>query len=173
MSTKHYVNNADLYRAMVEYRSAREQNSNLMIPDYIGICIHQICTRLSSKPNFNGYSYKDEMVSDGIENCLAAVNTFNPDKSKNPFAYFTQIAWNAFIRRISKEKKEVYIKYKQMVNQSILHTIESSGEGSIVIQTVSDDVTNSVIDSFESKLTNPKKKVIVGLEKFVEDKEDD
>ena len=118
MSTKHYVNNADLYRAMVEYRSAREQNSDLMIPDYIGICIQQICTRLSSKPNFNGYSYKDEMVSDGIENCLAAVNTFNPDKSKNPFAYFTQIAWNAFIRRISKEKKEVYIKYKQMVDQS-------------------------------------------------------
>ena len=102
MSTKHYVNNGDLYRAMVEYKNKYNQNSNITIPDYVGVCIIQICTRLSSKPNFSGYSYKDEMISDGIENCLAAVNSFNPEKSKNPFAYFTQIAWNAFIRQIGR-----------------------------------------------------------------------
>lgn len=168
MSTKHYVNNGDLYRAMVDYRQKYKQDESTKISDYIGVCIMQICTRLSSKPNFSGYSYKDEMVSDGIENCLAAVKSFNPDKSKNPFAYFTQIAWNAFIRRITKEKKEVYIKHKNMVNLSIMQAIESSGEGAEVVQANSNEVTDEVINSFESKLTKSKKSSTVGLEKFVE-----
>ena len=103
---RHYVNNKDFYEAIVVYKNKFAENPNTKIPDYVGQCILAICNKLSTKPNFIGYSFRDEMVADGIENCIASVNGFNPEKSSNPFAYFTQIAWNAFIRRISKEKKK-------------------------------------------------------------------
>lgn len=169
MSTKkHYVNNSDLYKAIVEYKSKMKEDPGIGVPTYIGICIMQICNRLSTKPNFSGYSYKDEMISDGIENCLNAIKSFNEEKSKNPFAYFTQIAWNAFIRRISKEKKEVYLKHKNMINLSILSDIENSGEETSLMQHQSDEISNHIIHSFENKLTKTKKSSILGVEKFME-----
>jgi DNA-directed RNA polymerase specialized sigma24 family protein len=107
---KNYVNNKDLLAALIEYKSkcveAEESGEkNPQVPDYIGKCIMLIAQRLSTRPNFSGYMYKEEMVSDGIENCLQYIHNFNPEKSQNPFAYFTQIIWYAFLRRISKEKK--------------------------------------------------------------------
>ena len=80
------------------------------VPEYIGECILKIANGLSNRPNFINYTYKDEMISDGIENCLQYIYNFNPKKSKNPFAYFTQIIYYAFIRRIQKEKKQTTIK---------------------------------------------------------------
>ncbi len=84
--------------------------------DYIGVAVNQIANRLATRPNFSGYTYKDEMISDGIENAFMALGNFDPEKSNNPFAYFTQIIWFAFLRRIEKEKKQSYIKRKALEN---------------------------------------------------------
>jgi hypothetical protein len=94
--TKHYVNNADFLAALVEYKRACDEaektgKTDPQIPNYIGECFLKIAEHLSRKPNFISYSFRDEMISDGIENCLMYFRNFNPDKSKNPFAYFTQI----------------------------------------------------------------------------------
>lgn len=115
--SNHYINNADFLKALVEYKEKcvlAEQNSKSdpPIPNYIGECFLKIADHLSRKPNFVSYSFRDEMISDGIENCLMYFRNFDPDKSKNPFAYFTQIIYFAFLRRIQKEKKQLYVKYK-------------------------------------------------------------
>ena len=90
------------------------------VSEYIGECIYKIATRLSTKPNFINYSYRDEMICDGIENCLQYINNFNPEKSQNAFAYITQIIYYAFLRRIQKEKKQAAIKHKAIMNSGIL-----------------------------------------------------
>ena len=87
--------------------------------EYIGECIYKIATRLSTRPNFINYTYRDDMISDGIENCLQYMSNFNPDKSNNPFAYFTQIIYYAFIRRIQKEKKQMQVKSKLIQNAGV------------------------------------------------------
>jgi len=113
----HYVNNKDFLDALVEYRIAvkKAQEEGLpkpVIPNYIGECFLKIATHLSFKPNFVNYIFKDDMISDGIENCVQYIHNFNPEKSTNPFAYFTQIIHYAFLRRIQKEKKQLEIKNK-------------------------------------------------------------
>jgi hypothetical protein len=115
--TTHYINNSDFLKALIDYKEqcdlAESQNKDdPPIPNYIGECFLKIANHLSRKPNFVSYSFRDEMISDGIENCLMYFRNFNPDKSKNPFAYFTQITYYAFLRRIQKEKKQLYVKYK-------------------------------------------------------------
>jgi hypothetical protein len=104
---------------MVEFRNsvieAKEKDEpRPRIPNYIGECIMKISNHLSYRPNFINYTYKEEMISDGIENCLLYIDNFNPEKSKNPFAYFTQIIYYAFLRRMQKEKKQTYVKYKAL-----------------------------------------------------------
>tara|TARA_R100000951_G_scaffold70615_3_gene59520 strand:- start:259 stop:801 length:543 start_codon:yes stop_codon:yes gene_type:complete len=112
-----YINNPDFLQAMIEYKDkvavAQEgDNPKPQVPTYIGECFMKIATRLSHKPNFINYSFRDEMICDGIENCMQYIDNFNPEKSNNPFAYFTQIIYFAFLRRIDKEKKQLYIKFK-------------------------------------------------------------
>ena len=114
-----YVNNADFLAAIVEMKAKAKEAEEKGLPkpivsNYIGECILKIATHLSYKPNFINYSYRDEMISDGIENCLQYIDNFDPTKSNNPFAYFTQIIWYAFLRRIAKEKKQSYIKGKMI-----------------------------------------------------------
>ena len=117
---QHYVDNEKFLEVMSEYRNAylesREngEEQKPMIPDYAGECFLKIAERLSHRPNFINYAFREEMVSDGIENCVMYASNFNPEKSSNPFAYFTQITYYAFLRRIEKEKKQLYIKYKTM-----------------------------------------------------------
>ena len=113
----HYVNNKEFLQAMVEWKAkCREAekagNPQPPITNYIGECFLKIANHLSYRPNFINYTYRDEMISDGIENCLQYVHNFNPEKSNNPFAYFTQIIYYAFLRRIQKEKKQLEIKTK-------------------------------------------------------------
>ena len=115
----HYVDNKKLLSAMIDFRASvkHAEENNLprpRIPDYIGECIMKISQHLSYRPNFINYTYKDEMISDGIENCLLYIDNFDPEKSKNPFAYFTQIIYYAFLRRMQKEKKQTYVKYKAL-----------------------------------------------------------
>ena len=89
------------------------------ITNYLGECILKIANHLSYRPNFINYTYREEMISDGIENCLQYIDRFDPEKSSNPFAYFTQIIYYAFVRRISKEKKQQQIKEKLLKESNI------------------------------------------------------
>jgi len=113
----HYVNNAEMLEAIKTYKTrlkdARDNGTDEpRIPEYLGKCVLMIANRLSHKSNFINYSYRDDMVLDGIENCIQCMNSFDPDKSSNPFSYFTQVIYFAFLRRIAKEKKQSYIKGK-------------------------------------------------------------
>jgi DNA-directed RNA polymerase specialized sigma subunit len=120
-----YIDNKKLFDALVEFKQqlkeAKEQNKEPpRVTPYIGECIMKISVGLSNRPNFINYSYKDEMISDGIENCLLyAIRNFDPEKSKNPFAYFTQIIYFAFLRRLQKEKKIQYTKAKYQDEMSV------------------------------------------------------
>ena len=113
----HYVDNKKFLKAMIEYREkcsvAEEKDKKKPdVTNYIGECFLKIANHLSFRPNFINYTYRDDMISDGIENCLQYMSNFNPEKSTNPFAYFTQIIYYAFIRRIQKEKKQQDVKAK-------------------------------------------------------------
>ena len=115
--SEHYVNNKEFLEALVIYKKSVKEAEELgqpkpRIPNYIGECFLKIATHLSFKPNFVNYMFKDDMVCDGIENCVQYINNFDPAKSSNPFAYFTQIIHYAFLRRIQKEKKQLEIKNK-------------------------------------------------------------
>ena len=130
---QHYVNNEKFLEVMGEYREkllqAKDDNIEPpIIPDYAGECFLKIAERLSHRPNFINYAFREEMVSDGIENCVMYASNFNPEKSANPFAYFTQIIYYAFLRRIEKEKKQLYIKYKTMEEHSSLEDHVDMGE---------------------------------------------
>lgn len=119
-SSEHYVNNGDFSKAVVEYtlsvRAAREAKlDEPRIPNYIGECFMRISRGLSRRPNFANYSYRDEMMMDGVENSVRAIMNFNPNVvtrtgSVNAFSYFTQICYFAFLRRLQREKKQQDIK---------------------------------------------------------------
>ena len=115
--SEHYVNNKELLEALIVYRGkvAHAKENDLPKPritNYLGSCFLKIATHLSYKPNFVNYMFRDDMISDGIENCVQYIHNFDPEKSRNPFAYFTQIIHYAFLRRIQKEKKQLDIKNK-------------------------------------------------------------
>ena len=115
--SEHYVNNKELLQALIVYREkvAHAKENDLPKPritNYLGSCFLKIATHLSYKPNFVNYMFRDDMISDGIENCVQYIHNFDPEKSRNPFAYFTQIIHYAFLRRIQKEKKQLDIKTK-------------------------------------------------------------
>ena len=116
-NTEYYVNNKELLEAMTSYRErvayAKEHDKpKPRVSNYVGDCFLKIATHLSYKPNFVNYPFREDMICDGIENCLQYIDNFDPEKSKNPFAYFTQIIYYAFLRRIQKEKKQLDIKNK-------------------------------------------------------------
>ena len=158
---RNYVNNKDLLQALIDYKKkvkeAEDQGDPLpRIPEYIGECIFLIANRLATKPNFSGYTYKDDMISDGIENCIQYIHNFNPDKSENPFAYFTQIIWYAFLRRIQKEKKQMYIKFKSSQNMMLETEIMDSGDNSIQLSSPPEYI-NEFVNEFEEKMAGNKK----------------
>lgn len=163
---KHYINNADFCQALLTYQAAVAESKKTgapkpKIPNYIGECFMKIAEGLSHKPNFINYTYRDEMVGDGIENCLMYFENFDVSKSSNPFAYFTQIIYFAFLRRIQKEKKQLYIKHK-VLERDILHMsiVEQQTEDTSSF-TPSVKIDGSFIDNFvvdfENKLLSKKK----------------
>ena len=138
--SEHYVNNKEFLAAIIAYKdqialAEIQGKPKPVIPRYIGECFLKIANHLSFKPNFVNYMFKDDMVCDGIENCVQYINNFNPEKSSNPFAYFTQIIHYAFLRRIQKEKKQLEIKSK---------ILERSGYDEVF--TVDGDATGSSSD---------------------------
>tara|TARA_Y100000004_G_scaffold61608_1_gene68958 strand:- start:184 stop:741 length:558 start_codon:yes stop_codon:yes gene_type:complete len=177
-----YINNEDFLIAMIEYKEqikiAEENNKERPpVPEYIGECFLLIAERLSYRPNFINYAFKDDMISDGIENCLQYVHNFNPEKSKNPFAYFTQIIYWAFVRRIQKEKKNLYVKYKEMERLSYLndHVDKIDDQDEYMTTVGSADMRNMIsefIEDFEEKrIKKKKKKKELNLERTVFDYE--
>lgn len=169
-----YIDNKIFYDAMVEYREsvvAAENNSEEKprVSEYIGKCFWDIAVGLSYRPNFINYTYKDEMILDAIENCITYCSNFDPSKSKNPFSYFTQIVYYAFVRRIEKEKKHNYVKHKltaNLLDKMGLQDIDNKD----YIMTVSDFMRdNTVIDVFEEKMKEKKSiSKVTTLEKFME-----
>ena len=178
MANAHYVDNKKLYQAIVEYRKVIkecEQNGKERppIPRYVGECMLLIAKRLSTKPNFVNYPYREEMISDGIENCVCYFDNYNPDRYDNPFAYFTQIIYYAFHRRINKEEKNRYIMYKKF-QESFIETGNVDRlldvDGNNLITPMMYDNLNQFIGNFEAREAEKKKKRKLakeGLEKFV------
>jgi hypothetical protein len=171
---KHYINNADFLQALIDYKAAqKDAKKNKLppppIPNYIGECFMKIAEGLSHKPNFINYTYRDEMMSDGIENCLMYFDNFDPNKSKNPFAYFTQIIYYAFLRRIGKEKKQLYVKYKATEQMGILDEFEMMEfEDGTSRQFELYNNIAEFIENYEEAKTNKKAaKKPKGIEKFI------
>ena len=169
----HYVDNKKFLGAMIEHRAkvqkAEEKKRKAPeVTNYIGECFLKIANHLSYRPNFINYTFRDDMISDGIENCLQYLDNFNPAKSNNPFAYFTQIIYYAFIRRIQKEKKQLYVKYKTMDSFSTLgentEISEHDGETQYVYDTMNADQKANMYD-FISNFEEAKKKKSVSKKK--------
>lgn len=177
----HYVDNKQLYAVILEYKAAAQQSEEdgrdkPQIPDYVGKCILQIAQRLSTKPNFINYSYREEMISDGIENCISYFDNFDPSKSDNPFAYFTQIIYYAFLRRIQKEKKQVYIKHKTAENSMLFNELVDQGDDGEFNFSPADFDSENVSDfikAFEENIDKKKQKRKKGLDMFLEDEDED
>ena len=176
---RNYINNNEFLEAVKDYKKlcleAEDSGDDApRIPNYIGECIFKISTRLASRPNFSGYTYKDDMISDGLENAIQALGNFDPEKSSNPFAYFTQIIWYAFLRRIDKEKKQLYIKHK-VVENSVIHgtavekTQGDSGDAAFI--DLNNEYMNNFVQNFEDtmerkKIAKKEKEDAKGLELF-------
>jgi hypothetical protein len=152
-ASAHYVNNADFSQAVVDYvkdlQEAKKKNQQLpIVPDYIASCFLRIAEGLSHKSNFIRYTYREEMVMDAVENCLKAIENYNLEAATrtgkpNAFAYFTQITWYAFLRRIAKEKKQQEIKLKYLTKSDI---------GAFIDNELGDDMSNQVVGAFVDTL---------------------
>ena len=174
MAKNHYINNKDFLKEMTAYRTAirkakRQGNPKPQIPRYVAECFMKIAENLSHKPNFLSYTFRDEMVADAIENCVMYVDNFDPAKSSNPFAYFTQITYYAFLRRIQKEKKQLYVKYKSTETAGILDEFElNENEDGTFRQFELYENISEFISNYENA-RKAKKAKRAGLEKFVDE----
>jgi len=156
----HYVNNAEFSQAVVDYvtevRTAKKNKDTLpIVPDYIASCFLRIAEGLSHKSNFIRYTYREEMVMDAVENCLKAIENYNLEAATrtgkpNAFAYFTQITWYAFLRRIAKEKKQQDIKFKYLTRSGIENFIDNE---------LGDDMSQQVVGAFVDTLRDRIEKV--------------
>ena len=153
--SEHYVNNKEFLYAIVAYKQDIKDaeaagQPKPVIPRYIGECFLKIANHLSFKPNFVNYMFKEDMISDGIENCVQYIHNFNPEKSRNPFAYFTQIIHYAFLRRIQKEKKQLDIKTK-IIEKSGFDEVMMVDEGAL---TGSNSEYNTIKDNIQYRNNN-------------------
>ena len=176
MAKNNYVDNKKFLKEISAYRKAirkakREGEDKPRIPEYVGECFMLIAENMSHKYNFLTYSWRDEMVGDAIENCVMYADNFNPSKSKNPFAYFTTICYYAFLRRIQREKKQLYVKYKSTELHGILDAFDQmESEDGMTRQFDQYDNISEFIKKFEDAKAAKKAKVIAkGLEKFIEE----
>ena len=157
---EYYVNNRDFLEAIVAYkgkvaRASLGGKDKPRVPNYIGDCFLKIATHLSYKPNFVNYMFREDMICCGIENCLQYIDNFNPEKSSNPFAYFTQIIYYAFLRRIQKEKRQLEIKSKILEKsgyQEVMYTETYDGDMAGMNQSYSD--MGSIKENIETRMNN-------------------
>ena len=164
----HYVNNAEFSQAVVDYvktaDSAKSKNKEIpIVPNYVAQCFLRIAEGLSHKANFIRYTYREEMVMDAVENCLKAISNYNLEAATrtgkpNAFAYFTQITWFAFLRRIAKEKKQQDIKLKYLTQSGVENFISENENA--------DNTASYVANSFVDVLKNRIDKIKVKDEKI-------
>ena len=158
----HYVNNADFSNAVVEYVKTANtaKKKKIQIPkvtDYIASCFLKIAEGLSHKANFIRYTYREEMVMDAVENCLKAINNYNLETATrtgrpNAFAYFTQITWFAFLRRIAKEKKQQDIKLKYLTQSGMENFLKESENDNTAATTA----TTNFVDTLRNRIEKVK-----------------
>jgi hypothetical protein len=180
----HYVDNKKFYEEILVYKRKEEECKQKgleppRLPEYIGECIFKIANKLSNKPCFINYSYRDEMISDGIENCIMYFKDFDPNKTQNPFAYFTQVIYYAFLRRINKEEKNRYIIYKNfqetIINNGHTSLLTDVDDNHVMPNQLYDNI-NDFMGRFEKKEEIKKQKrkdVKQGLTKFYEEEKDE
>jgi len=170
---EHYVNNKEFTNAVAEHNEAvklakSKDKTPPKMSNYIGECIYKIATRLSTRPNFINYTYRDEMICDAIENCIQYIGNFNREKSNNAFAYITQICYYAFLRRIQKEKKQVYIKQQVIsdITADTFDTIDGDTTGMVNsnVEWLQDNMNRVEYEPRKSK--KAKKTTEKGLDKF-------
>lgn len=138
-----YVSNEDFWAALKRFNDSGMKLKDHPDGNYIGDCIVKICTNLSYSTNFIGYTYRDEFVEDAIENCIKYVKSFDPDRSKHAFTYFSKVAYYAFLRRLKDEKKQQMIKFKAMSDSVALQEImdgHSSENDDVDIQVMVDQI---------------------------------
>ena len=175
MAKNNYIDNKEFLKEMVAYRKAviaakRKGEDKPRIPEYVGECFMKIAENLSHKPNFLSYTFRDEMISDAIENCVMYADNFNPAKSKNPFAYFTQIVYYAFLRRIQREKKQLYVKYKSTEMHGVLDEFgQQVDERGNMRQYEQYDNISEFIQNFEQSKAKKKAKAKKGVDKFIKE----
>tara|TARA_B110000902_G_scaffold65239_1_gene77543 strand:+ start:1474 stop:2085 length:612 start_codon:yes stop_codon:yes gene_type:complete len=173
----HYIDNKEFLKAMQEWKTkcieAEEAGEERpQVTNYIGGCFLKIANGLSYRPNFINYTYRSEMVSDGIENCLQYIHNFDPEKSKNPFAYFTQIIYYAFLRRIQKEKKQTHIKNKMIEKRQYESFCVNEGDETIYdVQGFDPDIMLPDEDVYQVKKKEKEAPKAKGLETFMEKSE--
>ena len=169
----HYVDNKEFLEALKEYKDKCNLAKEAGLPkprlnNYIGECILLIATRVSYRPNFINYSYRDEMISDGIENCIQYISSFDPEKSDNPFAYFTQVIFFAFIRRIGKEKRQSYIRSKLIQDMPFeLFELQEHDEGGVFQNTYIEYMQNNPPQEIPSVKRKKRKSELSDLGEFV------
>ena len=174
----HYVDNAKFLQAMKDWKEACKDAEEMgeevpPVTNYIGECFLKIANGLSYRPNFINYTYRSEMVSDCIENCLQYIHNFDPEKSKNPFAYFTQIIYYAFLRRIQKEKKQTHIKNKIIEKQNYETFTTLDNDDTVYdIRGFDPDIMLPEEDVYKPKKKSPTDSP-EGLEQYMEEKLDE
>ena len=170
---EHYVNNKEFTQAVAEFNELTKLAESKgktppQMSNYIGECIYKIATRLSTRPNFINYTYRDEMICDAIENCIQYIGNFNVEKSNNAFAYITQICYYAFLRRIQKEKKQVFIKQKMTADITVdtFDTIDGDTTGMVNtnVEWMQENMTQVQYEPRKSK--RKKATTTKGLDKF-------
>jgi hypothetical protein len=180
----HYVDNQKFYQEILEHKrkvaEAREKGlEDPKLSNYIGECIWKIATKLSTKPCFLNYSYREEMISDGIENCILYFNDYDPNRGSNPFAYFTQVIYFAFLRRINKEERNRYTIYKNfqetIINNGHAGHLVDGDDNHVMSVNLYDNI-NEFMERFEKKEAVKKEKRKIakeGLIKFYEEENDE
>ena len=167
-----YIDKKEFYQLLVDYKHAcAEAESRGLptprIPESIGEMFFLLVTNLAKRPNFSGYTFKTDLISDALENCVTACRSFDPEQSDNPFGYFTRISWFAFLRRIEKEKKQTYTKYKAMEHFIIENSLTEEHDVYANFD-LSNDKMEPIISKYEKrKKQKPKKDP--GLTKLMED----
>ncbi len=178
-----YVDKVQFLNALRDYKKAvriakRQGQPKPKIPDYVGECILKMTTKIASRPNFSNYIFREDMEGDAIENCLLYLDNFDPNNIKgNPFGYFSKIIWYAFLRRIAKEKKQYYIKFKSIQNSSLFEassrqTHDKGVYDNTFVKFIQENMSG-IIEEFEAKkdekMAKSKSKKKQGLDKFLED----
>lgn len=181
--SKHYIDNKEFLQSLIDFKklvkkAERNSEERPQVPDYIGDCFIKIANHLAYKSNFINYSFREDMILDAIENCLIYMDNFDPKKSTNPFAYFTQITYYAFVRRIQKEKKHLQTKYRYIESldvDSIIRQAHDEGEYNNdfvrFLKKQADTAHQELSDTKKEKKMTRKPKYLQNLDFVIDEKE--